>query len=195
MMRFLGRLRDRDRDRPPSDRPSVEGFKAWSSRLPFTPFRSPPSAVSEESGSDAPGSLEREADVNEQQYASPGGQAPESMTALFPRMESPVALVLLCLFVLERRIASLEAAIEALSTRVGVPSPSIRSPGTCPSTESGPASSFAAQSQSSVYQAASNDDDMCERSEALLGTNTIESVKSKSLPVSLSPRFSFPSTT
>lgn len=136
----------------------------------------PPSAVSEESGSDAPGSLEREADVNEQQYASPGGQAPESMTALFPRMEGPVALVLLCLFVLERRIASLEAAIEALSTRVGVPSPSIRSPGTCPSTESGPASSFAAQSQSSVYQVASNDDDMCERSEALLGTNTIKSV-------------------
>ncbi|KAH8041476.1 hypothetical protein HPB51_015838 [Rhipicephalus microplus] len=88
----------------------------------------PPSAVSEESGSDAPGSLEREADVNEQQYASPGGQSPESTPALFPRMESPVALVLLCLFVLERRIASLEAAIEALSTRVGVPSPSIRSP-------------------------------------------------------------------
>ncbi|KAL3212189.1 hypothetical protein MRX96_036161 [Rhipicephalus microplus] len=31
MVRFLGRLRDRDRDRLPSDRPSVESFEAWSS--------------------------------------------------------------------------------------------------------------------------------------------------------------------
>ncbi|KAL3193005.1 hypothetical protein MRX96_058511 [Rhipicephalus microplus] len=31
MVWFLGRLRDRDRDRLPSDRPSVESFEAWSS--------------------------------------------------------------------------------------------------------------------------------------------------------------------
>ncbi|KAL3212470.1 hypothetical protein MRX96_035889 [Rhipicephalus microplus] len=31
MVRFLGRLRDRDRDPLPSDRPSVESFDAWSS--------------------------------------------------------------------------------------------------------------------------------------------------------------------
>ncbi|KAL3198607.1 hypothetical protein MRX96_014422 [Rhipicephalus microplus] len=31
MVRFLGRLRDRNRDRLPSDRPSVESVEAWSS--------------------------------------------------------------------------------------------------------------------------------------------------------------------
>ncbi|KAL1472125.1 hypothetical protein MTO96_039525 [Rhipicephalus appendiculatus] len=143
--------------------------------VPFPPLlhqeRKPATLLPEHSG--------WKAGVNDHQYAGASGQSPTDTTAQFVRVESPVALVLLYLLVLERRIASLVAALEAISNRVRVPSPRIMSPGASSANENGPESQAAEESQPSEYQPASNGGERCEQSEALLGSSAVRSVTSR----------------
>lgn len=131
--------------------------------VPFPPF-----PETTETGSAVPGAQQMEAGVNNQQYASTGGQSPGGATARLVRIESAVALVLLYLFMLERRIASLEAAMEAISTRFRLPSPINTFPRTSAVVETTPTSHAAEQTAPSERPSISRCGGRCEQPETLL---------------------------
>ncbi|KAL1480620.1 hypothetical protein MTO96_050867 [Rhipicephalus appendiculatus] len=114
-----------------------------------------------------------QADVNNLPHARPGGQSPAAQFDRVQNWGSAAPFLLLFLFTLERRIASLQAAMEAVSTLARVPSPTTPEPRTSSGMETTPTSDAAEESASSERQPVSNDGGRWEASESVLGSRSV----------------------